>query len=198
MRKWRKTPAGKKSVRKYRKKSEKKAKEWARDYYKKNKEKINARALDYQHRKPEIVDKSRKKRRELGKGVEAGKKNRGELSYGYIAAQLRRSGIEVTKKSVEIRRIEILNYRLKKAIYKTPDMIAKRKEEKKLNRNKPKPIKKKWLEKPVVLNGVHRFTGVTAASYKTGLSVTAITNNIKGISKKSRLGTWKYASPRPE
>lgn len=54
---------------------------------------------------------------------------------------------------------------------------------------KGKPAKNK---RAVILNGVKAFDSITEASLKTGLSTATIHNNINGLSKKTKLGEWKY------
>jgi group I intron endonuclease len=46
--------------------------------------------------------------------------------------------------------------------------------------------------RPVVLNGEKHYSSITIASKETGVSVSAILNNIKGLSKKTKVGIWNY------
>lgn len=43
----------------------------------------------------------------------------------------------------------------------------------------------------VILNDKLIFNSITEASLKTGVLVSSICNNIKGLSKKTKLGIWK-------
>lgn len=44
----------------------------------------------------------------------------------------------------------------------------------------------------VILNNLTIFDSMTIASKYTGVSVTSIHNNIKGLSKKTKIGKWEY------
>lgn len=47
-------------------------------------------------------------------------------------------------------------------------------------------------KRQVVLNNVESFESITEASLQTGVSVSSIHNNLKGLSKKTKKGTWNY------
>lgn len=55
--------------------------------------------------------------------------------------------------------------------------------------NKGKPAKNK---RRVILNNITVFESLLEASNKTGVSITAIHNNIKGLSKLTKIGKWNY------
>jgi len=44
----------------------------------------------------------------------------------------------------------------------------------------------------VVLNNERIFSSITKASRQTGVSITSIHNNIKGLSKTTKAGIWEY------
>lgn len=51
---------------------------------------------------------------------------------------------------------------------------------------------------PVVLNDDIVFDSISEASRMTGVSPSSIHNNIKGISKRTLVGTWTYANRKKE
>tara|TARA_R110000851_G_C12661114_1_gene521437 strand:+ start:74 stop:490 length:417 start_codon:yes stop_codon:yes gene_type:complete len=54
---------------------------------------------------------------------------------------------------------------------------------------KGKPAQNK---RAVSLNGVECFESITSASLKKGISITSINNNLRGLSKTTKLGKWEY------
>lgn len=54
---------------------------------------------------------------------------------------------------------------------------------------KGQPAKNK---KKVVLNSKFIYDSLTEASKKTGVSITSISNNLSGLSKKTKVGVWEY------
>lgn len=44
----------------------------------------------------------------------------------------------------------------------------------------------------VILNNETEYSSITEASNMTGVSISAICNNLKGLSKKTKMGVWKY------
>lgn len=46
--------------------------------------------------------------------------------------------------------------------------------------------------RPVILNGCKKYVSVTDAARQNGCSLSSIINNISGLSKKTKLGTWQY------
>jgi len=50
--------------------------------------------------------------------------------------------------------------------------------------------------KKVILNDKVIFDSLTEASIKTGIKISTISNNLKGLSKKTKYGIWKVASSR--
>lgn len=44
----------------------------------------------------------------------------------------------------------------------------------------------------VVLNSTKIFKSLTEASLSTGVSIGSISNNLKGLSKKTKVGSWSY------
>lgn len=57
------------------------------------------------------------------------------------------------------------------------------------NKRRGKPAKN---IKKVILNNCKIYDSITLASLNTGVSVSAIHNNIKGLSKKTKVGIWNY------
>lgn len=47
-------------------------------------------------------------------------------------------------------------------------------------------------KRPVVLNDEIVFESLSEASINTGISISSIHNNIKGLSKTTKLGKWQY------
>ena len=47
-------------------------------------------------------------------------------------------------------------------------------------------------KKAVILNGKDKYISITEASNETGVSISSIHNNIKGLSKTTKIGTWEY------
>ena len=47
-------------------------------------------------------------------------------------------------------------------------------------------------KRPVVLNNKTVYQSITQASIETGLKVSSIHNNIKGLSKLTKVGKWEY------
>lgn len=48
-------------------------------------------------------------------------------------------------------------------------------------------------QKPVIMNDVVRYNNITEAARLNGICMTAIVNNLKGRSKKTKVGIFKYA-----
>lgn len=44
----------------------------------------------------------------------------------------------------------------------------------------------------ITLNGVKNYSSITKASIDCGISITSISNNLKGLSKTTKLGVWEY------
>ena len=57
------------------------------------------------------------------------------------------------------------------------------------DKNRGKPAKNRVK---VVLNKTIVFDSITIASKETGVSISSIHNNIKGLSKSTRIGIWSY------
>lgn len=57
------------------------------------------------------------------------------------------------------------------------------------NSKKGIPSKKKI---PVILNNTQIFDSLTEASTQTGIKITSISNNLKGLSKNTKVGKWEY------
>lgn len=117
MRLWRSNPDNKKKQnerRNYlRNKELNSVKEYEKEYYNKNKVHILNRCKEYNNTHPEVRKKSQQKAIVLGKSIEKGKKQRHNLSEGYISAQIRK---EKSNKSIDEKKREILIYRIKKII----------------------------------------------------------------------------------
>ena len=45
---------------------------------------------------------------------------------------------------------------------------------------------------PVILNGKTEYRSITEAAKETGLGISSIHNNLKGLSKTTKIGIWKY------
>jgi hypothetical protein len=45
---------------------------------------------------------------------------------------------------------------------------------------------------PVILNDIHKYPSITIASIDVGISISSIHNNLKGLSKSTKIGKWKY------
>lgn len=70
------------------------------------------------------------------------------------------------------------------------------------NKIRSEELKKRWSEsrkgvespnkKMVILNNELIFNSLTEASIKTGVSITAIVNNLKGLSNLTKKGKWNY------
>jgi group I intron endonuclease len=54
---------------------------------------------------------------------------------------------------------------------------------------KGKPSKNK---RKVILNKNEIYESIKEASLKTGIGITSISNNLKGLSKKTKIGIWEY------
>lgn len=57
------------------------------------------------------------------------------------------------------------------------------------NSKKSIPAKNK---RPVILNNTQIFDSITEASIQTGIKRTSISNNLKGLSKNTKVGKWEY------
>ncbi|MFV0232793.1 HNH endonuclease [Empedobacter falsenii] len=57
------------------------------------------------------------------------------------------------------------------------------------NSKKGIPAKNK---RPVILNNTQIFDSITEASIQTGIKRTSISNNLKGLSKNTKVGKWEY------
>jgi group I intron endonuclease len=86
---------------------------------------------------------------------------------------------------------------------RTPHSIAAREKMSKAakGRNMSKPVEasaKKRRGKiahnirPVILNNEKEYISITIASIEMGVSCSSILNNIKGLSKKTKVGIWNY------
>ncbi len=70
------------------------------------------------------------------------------------------------------------------------------------NKTRSEELKKRWSnsrkgceaqnKKKVILNNELIFNSLTEASLKTGVSITSIANNLKGLSKLTKKGKWEY------
>lgn len=65
-------------------------------------------------------------------------------------------------------------------------------EEARCNLSKAKKGKPALNKRPVMLNNEIVFESITMASKKTNVSITSIHNNIKGLSKSTKIGIWDY------
>ena len=54
---------------------------------------------------------------------------------------------------------------------------------------KGKPAKNK---RKIILNKKNIFNSLTEASMQTGISITSISNNLKGLSNLTKIGKWEY------
>lgn len=57
---------------------------------------------------------------------------------------------------------------------------------------KPKSKKENYPRKKVILNGSDVFASISEASYATGCSKSSISNNLIGLSAKTKIGIWQY------
>lgn len=60
-----------------------------------------------------------------------------------------------------------------------------------LGNRKGKPAHNK---RKIILNGQEVFDSIKEASNKTGILISSIANNLTGISKKTKIGVWKYVA----
>ena len=47
-------------------------------------------------------------------------------------------------------------------------------------------------KKKIILNGEIKYDSITEASKITGIGITSICNNLKGLSKTTKAGIWEY------
>lgn len=112
---YRKRPCVKKKRNEYLERTKEQRRKWAQEYYKKNKKELINKTNTYRKNNPNKVEQWNKRNRELGKGVEKGKREREELKPAYLKALIREEGSD---KSVDEKAAEVLIYRIKKKINK--------------------------------------------------------------------------------
>lgn len=70
------------------------------------------------------------------------------------------------------------------------------------NKTRSSDLRKQWSnskkgipaknKRAVILNNTQIFDSITEASIQTGIKITSISNNLKGLSKNTKVGKWEY------
>lgn len=116
LKKWRSTPSGKASVKKYRDKTKEQRAKWAKEYYKKNKARINKQSSEYRRQHPEVSKRTQDKNRH--KNIIRGRNDRKQLKPHYVKALIRASPKQKTEHQVKI---GVVSNRIKNKIKETSD-----------------------------------------------------------------------------
>lgn len=87
-----------------------------------------------------------------------------------------------------IRKPHSIETKLKIGVANKNNVIS---EKHKLSISKAHKGKPALNRKKIILNNKFIFSSLTQASNKTGTSITSISNNLKGLSKTTKIGIWK-------
>lgn len=123
-----------------------------------------------------------------------------DRNYGYnnsLGGEVSSKGTKHSKEFCE--KISLRNKGTKRKPHSEKTKLKMR--EKALGRNMDKAVSASILaikgkpshkRKKVILNEHNTFNSLKDASLKTGISITCISNNLRGLSKSTKAGVWKY------